>query len=70
MTGKVTSVRARYVGPDTEKHTGSFGDKMAAEAWLNDERILIDRGEWKPRKVREREERLARQRTITLAEWA
>jgi hypothetical protein len=35
---------------------------MAAEAWLNDERILIDRGEWKPPKVREREERLARRR--------
>ena len=70
VTGKVTSVRARYVGPDTEKHTRSFGDKMAAEAWLNAERILIDRGGWKPPKVREREERLTRQRAITLMEWA
>jgi integrase len=70
VTGKVTSVRARYVGPDIEKHTRSFGDNMAAEAWLNAERILIDRGGWKPPKVREREERLARQRAITLAEWA
>jgi hypothetical protein len=70
VTGKVTSVRARYVGPDTEKHPRSFGDRIAAEAWLNAERILIDRGEWKPPKVRECEERLARQRAITLAEWA
>ncbi|MEU4363647.1 hypothetical protein [Promicromonospora sp. NPDC023987] len=42
MTGKVTSVRARYSGPDTEKHTRSFGDKLAAEAWLNDERIRYE----------------------------
>lgn len=41
VTGKVTSVRERYVGPDTEKHPHSFGDKMAAEAWLNDERIPV-----------------------------
>lgn len=44
VAGTVTSVRARYTGPDTEKHHRSFGDK-AAEAWLNAERILIDRGE-------------------------
>lgn len=70
VTGKVTSVRARYVGPDTEKHTRSFGDKMTAEAGLNDERILVDRGEWTPPKVRELEARLAQQRSITLREWA
>jgi hypothetical protein len=69
-TGAVTGWRARYTGPDLERHPKTFGDKMAAEAWLNAERILIDRGEWKPPKVREREERLARQRAITLAEWA
>lgn len=69
-SGKVTGWRARYVGPDTQRHPKTFGDKMAAEAWLNDERILIDRGEWKPPKVRERKERLAQQRAITLAEWA
>lgn len=67
VTGAITSWRARYVGPDTEKHGRSFGDKMAAAAWLNDERILIDRGEWKPPKVREREARLAERRAITLA---
>lgn len=69
-TGAVTGWRARYTGPDLERHSKRFGDKMAAEAWLNDERILIDRGEWTPPEVREREERLARQRAITLAEWA
>jgi integrase len=69
-SGKVTGWRARYVGPDTQRHPKTFGDKMAAEAWLNVERILIDRGEWKPPKAREREERLAQQRAITVAEWA
>ncbi len=29
MTGKATSVWARYVGPDTDQHTRSFGGKMA-----------------------------------------
>ncbi|WP_158281158.1 tyrosine recombinase XerC [Promicromonospora sp. AC04] len=43
---------------------------MAAEAWLNAERIVIDRGEWKPPKARELEARLAQQRSITLREWA
>jgi hypothetical protein len=69
-TGKVTSWRARYTGPDTDRHDRPFVDRMAAEAWLNDERILIDRGEWTPPKVREA---LAHNRSlhaITLREWA
>lgn len=70
VTGAVTSIRARYTGPDTEKHYRSFGDKMAAEAWLNAERILIDRGEWTPPKARELAARIAQQRSITLREWA
>ncbi|WP_423465011.1 site-specific integrase [Promicromonospora sp. MS192] len=70
VTGAVTSIRARYTGPDTEKHHRSFGDKMAAEAWLNAERILIDRGEWTPPKARELAARIAEQRSITLREWA
>jgi hypothetical protein len=44
-TANVAGWRARYVGPDTQRHLRTFGDKMAAEAWLNAERILIDRGE-------------------------
>lgn len=69
-TGKVTGWRARYTGPDLERHPRTFGDKMAAESWLNAERILIDRGEWKPPKVRGLEARLAEQRSVTLREWA
>ena len=67
---KVTGWRARYTGPDAQRHPKTFGDKMAAEAWLNAERILIDRGEWKPPRVREAEARLAEQRSITFREWA
>lgn len=44
-TGKVTGWRARYTGPDLERHPKTFGDKMAAESWLNAERLLIDRGD-------------------------
>jgi hypothetical protein len=69
-TGKVTGWRARYTGPDAQRHPKTFGDKMAAEAWLNAERILIDRGEWKLPRVREAEARLAEQRSITFREWA
>lgn len=69
-TGKVTSWRARYLGPDLERHHQVFGDKMAAEAWLNAERILIDRGEWKSPTRREQEARLAEARAITLRDWA
>jgi integrase len=69
-TGKVTSWRARYTGPDTERHPRSFSDKMAAEAWLNDERVLIDRGEWTPPKAREAAARAQSLQTITLREWA
>lgn len=69
-TGKVTGWRARYVGPDMLRHQMTFGDKMAAEAWLNSERILIDRDEWRPPKVREREAQLEVQRSLTFGEWA
>lgn len=48
-TGEVTSWRARYTGPDTERHERPFVDK-AGEAWLNAEKIPIDRGEWTPPK--------------------
>jgi hypothetical protein len=66
-TGKATGWRARYTGPDLARHPKTFSDKMAAEAWLNAERILIDRGEWKPPKVRELEARLAEQRAVRCA---
>ena len=69
-TGKVTSWRARYFGPDLARHERTFVDKMAAEAWLNDERILIDRGEWTPPKVRDAMARARSLRAITLRDWA
>ncbi|WP_448071800.1 site-specific integrase [Georgenia yuyongxinii] len=43
---------------------------MAAEAWLNAERLLIDRDLWTPPRERERRARLDAQRGITFAEWA
>jgi hypothetical protein len=43
---------------------------MAAEAWLNDETILIDRGEWTPPKVREAAARARSLQAVTLRDWA
>lgn len=42
--------QASYVGPDTARHTApyTFTAKMDAEAWLADERRLIERQEWTP----------------------
>jgi hypothetical protein len=31
-------------GSDLVRHSRTFGDKMAAEAWLNAERLLIEGG--------------------------
>lgn len=59
------SYRATYVGPDTDKHHRSFGDRIAAEMWLGEERKLIDAGEWTPPKMRE-----AAFQRLTLSEWA
>ncbi|MFJ3406735.1 tyrosine-type recombinase/integrase [Promicromonospora sp. NPDC090134] len=47
-TGKTTGFRARYVGPDTAKHSLPFAAKVDAEAWLSREEGLIARGEWTP----------------------
>ena len=54
--GKVTRY---HTGPDLMRHSRNFGDKMAAEAWLNAERLLIDRDLWTPPRDRERRARLA-----------
>ncbi len=69
-TQRIVSWRARYRGPDLARHSRTFGDKMAAEAWLNAERLLIERDDWTPPRVREAEARRARGRALTLAEWA
>lgn len=47
-TGRTTGFRARYVGPDTAKHSMAFSAKVDAEAWLSREEGLIARGEWTP----------------------
>ncbi|MFI2488518.1 tyrosine-type recombinase/integrase [Promicromonospora kroppenstedtii] len=47
-TGRTTGFRARYVGPDTAKHSLTFTAKVDAEAWLSREEGLIARGEWTP----------------------
>jgi hypothetical protein len=36
-TGRTTGFRARYVGPDTAKHSLTFSAKVDAEAWLSRE---------------------------------
>jgi hypothetical protein len=59
QAGAVTGWRARYTGPDLRRHSRNFGDKMAAEAWLNAERLLIDRDLWTPPRERERRAWLA-----------
>ena len=68
--GEITGYRARYTGPDLKRHARVFVDKMAAETWLNSERILIDRSEWIPPRERDRQARIAKQRAITFGEWA
>lgn len=47
-TRRTTGFRARYVGPDTAKHSLTFSAKIDAEAWLSREEGLIARGEWTP----------------------
>ncbi|MFJ3408190.1 tyrosine-type recombinase/integrase [Promicromonospora sp. NPDC090134] len=64
-SGKVVSYRATYIGPDTDKHHRTFGDRIPAEMWLGEERKLIDAGEWTPPKMRE-----AAFQRLTLSEWA
>lgn len=45
-------IRARYTGPDTDKHSRMFSSRTDAEVWLGQERIIIERGEWTPPKAR------------------
>ena len=51
--GTASSYRARYAMPDGTRHSRTFATKMDAEAWLADERSLIDRDEWTPPQARQ-----------------
>jgi integrase len=64
-SSKTVGWRARYWGPDLKRHARTFGDRMAAEAWLAAEHKLIDRDEWTPPAQRQ-----AAEKPLTLAEWA
>ncbi len=63
--GKTIAWRARYHGPDGKRYPRQFGDRLAAEVWLVEERKLIDRGEWTPP-----EQRAVAMERLTLTEWA
>lgn len=62
--------RARYWGPDGGRHSApaTFSAKADAEAWLVDERRLIERGEWTP--PARRTETAVAVISTTLAEYA
>jgi integrase len=45
--------RARYMMPNGNRYSRTFGTKVDAEAWLASERLLVDRGEWTPPMARE-----------------
>jgi integrase len=66
--------RARYTGPDTRWHNAptTFAAKIDAEAWLVQERRLIDSGTWlTPSARRERAERVEASRLAnTFARYA
>ena len=60
---------ASYIGHDLVRHyaPSTFTAKMDAEAWLANERKLIERGEWTPPAQRQAEQRA---RIVTLDEYA
>lgn len=51
QTGKAT-YRARYMMPNGDRYSRTFGAKVDAEAWLTAERSLVDREEWSPPQAR------------------
>ena len=51
-TGSV-GYRARYIMPNGNRYSRTFGAKVDAEAWLASERSLVERGEWTPPQARE-----------------
>lgn len=64
-----TSYRARYAMADGSRHSRNFRTKMDAEAWLANERSLIDRDEWSPPKFRKvAEARREREQSMSTVE--
>lgn len=66
--------RVRYTGPDVQIHTAvrTFQTRLDAEAWLTDERRLIDAGCWTPPAVRaaERARKETERRENTFGSYA
>lgn len=60
--------QASYVGPDLARHYAghTFTAKIDADAWLTDERRMIERGTWEPSAHRGREA----DRALTFGEYA
>ncbi|SBS73425.1 Integrase [uncultured Mycobacterium sp.] len=63
------NIRASYTADDGCVYyaTRTFSAQMDAEAWLNDERKLLDRGEWTPPQDRAKVKAMS---GVTLAEFA
>lgn len=61
--------QASYIGPDLARHTakGTYTAKIDADAWLVDERRLIERGDWTPPRDREAQKKAE---VVTLGAYA
>jgi integrase len=64
--------RARYTGPDLERHKGpvTFDTRMDAEAWLVAERALVVAGTWTPPAERIAAARAAQEQALTFGLYA
>ena len=64
--------QARYTAPNGQrvKAPSTFPDKPSAQAWLAQEKKLIDLGMWEPPEVRLRKQEAERTRTgLTVGQW-
>ncbi len=73
-TGGRASYRARYALPDGSRFSRTFGTKVDAEAWLANERALLDRENWTAPAERQaarlrRETDAARSTLAGFSEW-
>lgn len=74
ITKRGKRYQARYPAPDGTRPTASFERKALAELWLSEQRISIERGEWKSTAIKAEEQaaahRAEQQAAYTLNEWA